>query len=200
MKAITRPADGYTVFVGSNSTLAVNVALFKSLPYDPVADFTPLTMMMRSDALAGAAHRARHQRAQDAGRADCRGTHAARPAQLWRGFGRLPADGRAFQRRGGVRAARAGAGRCAHRNRGRPARLCRLHLGGSRGVGQNAQGRDRQACRMADRHRAVAPDPRVLRAPGRRDDAGRAGRDARVSGSGDRALEAHCGQGQGRAQ
>ena len=45
------PADGYTVFVGSNSTLAVNVALFKSLPYDPVADLAPLTMMMRAPAL-----------------------------------------------------------------------------------------------------------------------------------------------------
>jgi tripartite-type tricarboxylate transporter receptor subunit TctC len=45
------PADGYTVFVGSNSTLAVNAALFKSLPYDPVADFAPLTMMMRAAAL-----------------------------------------------------------------------------------------------------------------------------------------------------
>lgn len=48
---LSAPADGYTVFVGSNSTLAVNVALFKSLPYDPVADFSPLTMMMRSPAL-----------------------------------------------------------------------------------------------------------------------------------------------------
>ncbi|MEA3393084.1 MAG: tripartite tricarboxylate transporter substrate binding protein [Pseudomonadota bacterium] len=45
------PADGYTVFIGSNSTLAVNVALFKSLPYDPVADLAPLTMLMRSPAL-----------------------------------------------------------------------------------------------------------------------------------------------------
>jgi tripartite-type tricarboxylate transporter receptor subunit TctC len=52
VKAVTSaPADGYTVFVGSNSTLAVNVALFKSLPYDPVADLAPLTMMMRSPAL-----------------------------------------------------------------------------------------------------------------------------------------------------
>jgi tripartite-type tricarboxylate transporter receptor subunit TctC len=52
VKAVTSaPADGYTVFVGSNSTLAVNVALFKSLPYDPVADLSPLTMMMRSPAL-----------------------------------------------------------------------------------------------------------------------------------------------------
>ena len=48
---LTAPADGYTVFVGSNSTLAVNAALFKTLPYDPVADFAPLTMMMRSPAL-----------------------------------------------------------------------------------------------------------------------------------------------------
>lgn len=48
---LSAPADGYTVFIGSNSTLAVNVALFKSLPYDPVTDFAPLSMMMRSPAL-----------------------------------------------------------------------------------------------------------------------------------------------------
>jgi tripartite-type tricarboxylate transporter receptor subunit TctC len=48
---LAAPADGSTVFVGSNSTLAVNVALFKSLPYDPVADFAPLSMLMRSPAL-----------------------------------------------------------------------------------------------------------------------------------------------------
>ncbi|HQQ71276.1 MAG TPA: tripartite tricarboxylate transporter substrate-binding protein, partial [Alicycliphilus sp.] len=43
--------DGYTVFIGSNSTLAVNVALFKELPYDPVKDLAPLTMMMRAPAM-----------------------------------------------------------------------------------------------------------------------------------------------------
>ena len=48
---LAAPADGYTVFVGSNSTLAVNAALFKALPYDPVTDLAPLTMMMRSPAL-----------------------------------------------------------------------------------------------------------------------------------------------------
>lgn len=48
---LTAPADGYTVFIGSNSTLAVNAALFKQLPYDPVASFSPLTMMTRSPAL-----------------------------------------------------------------------------------------------------------------------------------------------------
>ena len=48
---LSAPADGRTVFVGSNSTLAVNVALFKKLPYDPQTDFAPLTMMMRAPAL-----------------------------------------------------------------------------------------------------------------------------------------------------
>ena len=50
-QVLDAPADGYTVFVGSNSTLAVNVALFKKLPYDPQADFAPLTMMMRAPTL-----------------------------------------------------------------------------------------------------------------------------------------------------
>lgn len=45
---LNAPADGYTVFVGSNSTLAVNVALFKKLPYDPQTDLVPLSMMMRA--------------------------------------------------------------------------------------------------------------------------------------------------------
>jgi len=48
---LSAPADGYTVFVGSNSTLAVNVALFKQLPYDPQVDFAPLSMMMRAPAV-----------------------------------------------------------------------------------------------------------------------------------------------------
>ena len=45
---LTAPADGYSVFVGSNSSLAVNVALFKKLPYDPQTEMAPLTMMMRA--------------------------------------------------------------------------------------------------------------------------------------------------------
>ena len=50
-QVLAAPADGYTVFIGSNSTLAVNAALFKALPYDPVKDFAPLTMMMRAPAM-----------------------------------------------------------------------------------------------------------------------------------------------------
>ena len=48
---LAAPADGYTVFVGSNSTLAVNVALFRNLPYNPQVDFSPLSMMMRAPAV-----------------------------------------------------------------------------------------------------------------------------------------------------
>lgn len=50
-QVLSAPADGYTVFIGSNSTLAVNAALFKELPYDPIADLAPLSIMMRSPAL-----------------------------------------------------------------------------------------------------------------------------------------------------
>lgn len=48
---LAAPADGYTVFVGSNSTLAVNVALFRKLPYNPQTDLAPLSMMMRAPAV-----------------------------------------------------------------------------------------------------------------------------------------------------
>jgi tripartite-type tricarboxylate transporter receptor subunit TctC len=44
---LNAPADGYTVFIGSNSPMAVNAAVFKSLPYDPVKDFKPMTMLTR---------------------------------------------------------------------------------------------------------------------------------------------------------
>jgi tripartite-type tricarboxylate transporter receptor subunit TctC len=36
------PADGYTLFLTSNSSHSVNPHLMKSLPYDPIADFTPI--------------------------------------------------------------------------------------------------------------------------------------------------------------
>ena len=41
------PPDGYTVLVTTNSTQVVNAQLFKKLPYDPVADFVPITALGR---------------------------------------------------------------------------------------------------------------------------------------------------------
>ena len=35
-------ADGYTLFLTSNSSHSVNPHMFKKLPYDPIADFTPV--------------------------------------------------------------------------------------------------------------------------------------------------------------
>lgn len=38
------PPDGYTIFFGTISTLATNVAISPQLPYDPLRDFAPITM------------------------------------------------------------------------------------------------------------------------------------------------------------
>ena len=42
--ARNQPADGYTIFFGSISTLAVNPHLYKSAGFDPLKDFQPLTL------------------------------------------------------------------------------------------------------------------------------------------------------------
>ena len=52
--------DGYTLLAGSSTTLAANVGLFKTLPYDPAKDFQPIAgigstsmmFMVRSDSAA----------------------------------------------------------------------------------------------------------------------------------------------------
>lgn len=38
-------ADGYTVFLGGNTTMAANVHLVKNLSYDPLRDFDPVTLV-----------------------------------------------------------------------------------------------------------------------------------------------------------
>jgi tripartite-type tricarboxylate transporter receptor subunit TctC len=40
--AATAPPDGYTLLMGTNSTNAANIALFKKLSYDPEKDFAPI--------------------------------------------------------------------------------------------------------------------------------------------------------------
>jgi tripartite-type tricarboxylate transporter receptor subunit TctC len=59
--ALNPPHDGHTVFIGSNSTLTTNAATFRKLPYDPIADFAPITLLSRGACLvivpANSAHR-----------------------------------------------------------------------------------------------------------------------------------------------
>ena len=40
-------ADGYTVLITTNTTHAANEHLYKTLPYDPVKDFAPVTLLGR---------------------------------------------------------------------------------------------------------------------------------------------------------
>ncbi len=43
--AAKSPPDGYTIVMALTAQLAVNPSLFKKLPYDPVKDFAPVTLM-----------------------------------------------------------------------------------------------------------------------------------------------------------
>ncbi len=39
------PADGYTVLMANVAPMAINVSMYKKLPYDPVRDFAPITLL-----------------------------------------------------------------------------------------------------------------------------------------------------------
>ncbi|KDP86580.1 tripartite tricarboxylate transporter substrate binding protein [Cupriavidus basilensis] len=40
-----QPADGYTIVMGAVATHAINPTLFAKMPYDPVKDFSPITLV-----------------------------------------------------------------------------------------------------------------------------------------------------------
>jgi tripartite-type tricarboxylate transporter receptor subunit TctC len=42
------PADGYTLFLQDITTHAINASLYRRLPYDPVRDFAPITLIAAS--------------------------------------------------------------------------------------------------------------------------------------------------------
>ncbi len=43
--AAKAPPDGYTLTIGTTSNHAIAVSLYKKLPYDPIKDFAPITML-----------------------------------------------------------------------------------------------------------------------------------------------------------
>ena len=46
--AAKSPADGHTLVLGSSTTLAANFSLRAKLPFDPVADFTPVSLAFKN--------------------------------------------------------------------------------------------------------------------------------------------------------
>ncbi len=40
--------DGHTLLIGYNGPLAINVSLFDKMPYDPVKDLAPITLMVKA--------------------------------------------------------------------------------------------------------------------------------------------------------
>jgi len=44
-RAAKAPPDGYTLFMGGNSSLIMSVSLYDKLSYDPVKDFVPITQI-----------------------------------------------------------------------------------------------------------------------------------------------------------
>jgi len=58
-------ADGHTIFIGSNSTLATNAAVFKSIPYDPLRDFTPISFLIQGPCLVVVAKNSPFKTLQD---------------------------------------------------------------------------------------------------------------------------------------
>ena len=42
------PPDGYTLLMGTIAALAINPSLYKSLPFDPIKDFEPVTLAVSS--------------------------------------------------------------------------------------------------------------------------------------------------------
>ena len=45
------PPDGYTLVMGNIGTHALNVTLFKDLPFDPINDFAPVALVLEADGL-----------------------------------------------------------------------------------------------------------------------------------------------------
>ena len=45
------PPDGYTLVMGSIGTHALNVTLFRDLPFDPIRDFAPVALVLEADGL-----------------------------------------------------------------------------------------------------------------------------------------------------
>lgn len=47
-KAAKSPADGYTLYIGNNATVGINTLIYKKLPFDPIKDLAPISLIAES--------------------------------------------------------------------------------------------------------------------------------------------------------
>jgi tripartite-type tricarboxylate transporter receptor subunit TctC len=47
-KAAKSPPDGYTIYIGNNATVGLNTLVYKSLPFDPMTDLAPVSLLAES--------------------------------------------------------------------------------------------------------------------------------------------------------
>ncbi len=47
-KAAKSPADGYTLYIGNNATVGLNTLVYKTLPFDPLKDLAPVSLLAES--------------------------------------------------------------------------------------------------------------------------------------------------------
>ena len=50
-KAAKSPPDGYTIYIGNNATVGLNTLLYKSLPFDPMTELAPITLIAESQSV-----------------------------------------------------------------------------------------------------------------------------------------------------
>ncbi len=50
-KAAKSPPDGYTIYLGNNATVGLNTLVYKSLPFDPLTELAPVTLVVESHSI-----------------------------------------------------------------------------------------------------------------------------------------------------
>ena len=50
-KAAKSPPDGYTIYIGNNATVGLNTLVYKSLPFDPLTELAPISLIVESQSI-----------------------------------------------------------------------------------------------------------------------------------------------------
>jgi tripartite-type tricarboxylate transporter receptor subunit TctC len=50
-RAAKSPPDGYTLYIGNNATVGINTLIYKQLPFDPIRDLAPISLVAESQTI-----------------------------------------------------------------------------------------------------------------------------------------------------